>query len=637
MYQYAAGCFDHIQTTLITQLSEKAPIGLDLNTLGLLRDLMLAQAQESYWQKAVSDKLKDSIIARLSIQASEFYSSALEKANKSSVTRSDWIHHISCKKYHFEAAAHFRMSRVAIGTHKYGEEVARLKKSTIACEKALQNSSTIGPLVLEDIQSLHKILKENLKRAEKDNDLIYLKPVPNLSDLPPINPAPMVKALIGEEISSPKKALAEFTYGNQLFDDLLPFFVIRAVQVFKEKQESYIEQHVVRPIHSLKRSTNNLLQTLELPGSIEAIKKPKGLPQTLLTHSEEIKSRGGIKKLTEALNDIQKLYLQSRHLLDGAKERLEIESKEDDMMRERQGSSRWTRDNSIDAAAELWDRIDKFEGYLEVAQNGDSTIKQQFFGIESHIRLLCDTKKNLEQYVPNSSSVQINGETAEIIAKIQNALSEFRRLTQQRSQFLEATQIKSKNFDILPKLVSEYKSLCLQDPFKSIDISEFSPIYDSHITNFDSDIEYVSSQRKIQKQFDTNLKELYERFVQLTKPESGNSKRQEALQSLEVAYYGFNELIENIQQGLKFYEDFVKSVNIILKDCDDFVYERRVEGRELENDIMNGVSRELPQAQARSSSPIENDHISVPPSPNLNARFSSEQTLWTPESGIRFG
>lgn len=48
--------------------------------LACLREAMLAQAQECFWQKAVVDRLKDGTIAKLAIKVSDLYSGALDFA-----------------------------------------------------------------------------------------------------------------------------------------------------------------------------------------------------------------------------------------------------------------------------------------------------------------------------------------------------------------------------------------------------------------------------------------------------------------------------------------------------------------------------------------------------------------------------
>ena len=87
---------------------------------------MLAQAQECFWLKAVSDKNKDSVIARLAASVSDYYSSAAEFGEKSSSVRKEWTSHMEAKCRHFGAAAQYRQAQDCLEKSKYGEEVYRL-------------------------------------------------------------------------------------------------------------------------------------------------------------------------------------------------------------------------------------------------------------------------------------------------------------------------------------------------------------------------------------------------------------------------------------------------------------------------------------------------------------------------------
>ena len=84
--QAAAGCFD----SMIVQIQKeneketgmiRIPRDLHPETLQFLKHLMIAQAQETIWQKSLASGMKDSVIARLSIQTSEYYSTAAKYGN----------------------------------------------------------------------------------------------------------------------------------------------------------------------------------------------------------------------------------------------------------------------------------------------------------------------------------------------------------------------------------------------------------------------------------------------------------------------------------------------------------------------------------------------------------------------------
>jgi programmed cell death 6-interacting protein len=59
-----AGVISYIKTTVILKL-RSTPEDMDIATLESLQQLLLAQAQECYWHRAVVDSCRDALIAKL--------------------------------------------------------------------------------------------------------------------------------------------------------------------------------------------------------------------------------------------------------------------------------------------------------------------------------------------------------------------------------------------------------------------------------------------------------------------------------------------------------------------------------------------------------------------------------------------
>jgi programmed cell death 6-interacting protein len=170
----AAGVVARIKTNVIPELRSTPAEDMDVATLESLQQLFLAQAQECFWQKAVIDGYKDASIAKLAARVSDLYSSAGDWGIKSEAISSEWIHHMTAKHHHFAAAAQYRQACDCLEKRKYGEEVARLRDSMACVNEALKESRYINKVVLGDLNGLKNKVQEDLKRAEKDNDLIYL-------------------------------------------------------------------------------------------------------------------------------------------------------------------------------------------------------------------------------------------------------------------------------------------------------------------------------------------------------------------------------------------------------------------------------------------------------------------------------
>lgn len=174
----AAGVISYLKTEIIPELRTTPPDDMDINTLESLQSLLLAQGQEFFWQKAVMDGYKDASIAKLAARVSDLYNSASDWGVKSQAISSEWIHHTTAKHHHFAAAAQYRQACDCLEKRKYGEEVARLKDSISCVNEALKEARYLNKVVLMDLNGLKNKVQEDLKRAEKDNDVIYLrKPV----------------------------------------------------------------------------------------------------------------------------------------------------------------------------------------------------------------------------------------------------------------------------------------------------------------------------------------------------------------------------------------------------------------------------------------------------------------------------
>jgi programmed cell death 6-interacting protein len=170
----SAGVISHIKNEVIPKLRSTPPEDMDDSTLESLFQLLLAQAQECFWQKAVMDGYKDASIAKLAAKVSDFYGAAGDWGVKSEAISSEWIHHTTAKHHHFAAAAQYRQACDCLEKRKYGEEVARLRDSISCVNEALKEAKYLNKVVLNDLYGLKNKVTEDLKRAEKDNDLIYL-------------------------------------------------------------------------------------------------------------------------------------------------------------------------------------------------------------------------------------------------------------------------------------------------------------------------------------------------------------------------------------------------------------------------------------------------------------------------------
>lgn len=91
-------------------------------------ELMLAQAQEMIVKKALQDKMKDAIVAKLCAQCDELFASALRSLSKEAVRGNwdaSWIPNVRGKQAIYAGLAQYHQSRVCNANKSIGEEIAR--------------------------------------------------------------------------------------------------------------------------------------------------------------------------------------------------------------------------------------------------------------------------------------------------------------------------------------------------------------------------------------------------------------------------------------------------------------------------------------------------------------------------------
>lgn len=445
----AAGIFAFLRNEIIPDMRSIPPEDMDEVTLQSLEQLCLAQAQECFWQKAVKDRMKDATIARLAAKVSDFYSAAGDWAIKSDAISTEWIHHFDAKHHHFAAAAQYRQSLDCLEKRKYGEEVARLRDSLACVNEALKESKWVSRTVVGDMNGLKNKVMEDLKRAEKDNDVIYLCPIPPKSELKTLDRANMVAARPPKEVQDGISLLGEgLPFGRPLFAKLVPYAVHVAASIYIERRDRLVNQSIIADLEGMTARLRDLLSSLNLPGSLQALEKPLGLPPSLVSKAEELRQQDGLYRLTRSMEDTSKLKANDKAIYSEGVDLLRAEKAEDDEARAKYGTDRWSRQPSDVAGQRLWAQCTEIEGYLKSAASSDELVKTKMQEWERVLRVLTGTNRDFESYVPSSRRVTITPQIAHEVGRLRTCLNEVSRLESRRRRKIEALRDKAKSDDI---------------------------------------------------------------------------------------------------------------------------------------------------------------------------------------------
>ncbi|OKL58793.1 pH-response regulator protein palA/RIM20 [Talaromyces atroroseus] len=648
-FSQGAGVLSHLRKDIMPDLRASPPEDMDEMTLQSLEELMLAQAQECFWQKAVKDGLKDASIARLAAKVCDFYADAGDFAVKSNAISTDWIHHMSAKHHHFAAAAQYRQSLDCLDKRKYGEEVARLRDSLKCVNEALKETKWINRVVLGDLNGLKNRVTEDLKRAEKDNDVIYLIPVPPKSELKPIDRAAMVSAKAPTQVTDAISLLGENgPLGQPLLAKLVPYAVHIAASIYSDRRDRLVNETIIGELESMTDQLRDLLQSLNLPGSLQALEKPLGIPPTLISHAEELRQQDGLVRLRRSLEDTAQVKNNDKALYTEGVDLLAAEKEEDDRARAKYGTDRWNRETSVTAGKKVHQTASDINGYFTSAQSTDELIQGKLRDAEKVLRILTGTNRDLESYVPSSRRAAITPELERESSRLRSCLNEVNRLENRRKRRIQVLKEKARSDDIR-RLEREF-------PMQPIEASQFESLFEEQLHLYDSDLGMLTQERNEQDQLETQVREANNNFNRARRGDTSSKEREKALQELENGYAKYKELIGNIEVGRKFYNDLAKIVGRFRDDCKSFVHQRRMEAGQLENDItsaaamasLNIASHRPIQRPQKPQSPLQQPQpqpqqqqpLTAPQPTRTNAApppVTIGGGIWSPEMGIRFG
>ncbi|KAA8907826.1 BRO1-like domain-containing protein [Sphaerosporella brunnea] len=590
-YCASAGVLKYLHQSVIPELRSTPPEDMDAMTLACLEQLMLAQAQECFWLKAVQDENKDSVIARLAASVSDYYDTAGEFGSKSSSIRSEWMHHMNAKHYHFAAAAQYRQAQDCLAKSKYGEEVARLKDSLDAANEALSYRRYLNQTIIGDLMGLKDKVTDVLKGAEKDNDMIYMCPVPPPASLPRISRASMVSARIPKEVSEGTSMLSDTgPYSAPLFAKLVPFAVHLAATIYVERRDRLVNNTIVDELENLTAKLHDLLQSLNLPGSLQALEKPLGLPPGILAHAEEVKQQGGVEKLLASIRDIDKLRANNLIMYGEAMKLLLTEAAEDEKLRQRHGTDRWTRNPSQIAAGKIAEQVAEYDRILKSAENTDKLVRGKLAENESMLRLLGGRTHELEEFVPNSSRATLTATMDREVGKLRQCINEVTRLESRRRRKIEVLRQKAKADDITTSILTEAGRLERENPLRKIESADFEPLFNSRLElRYNTDKLILQQESEEQEDLVSRLREANTSFLASRRMDSSLKEREDAIQAVENAFFKYKELITNLDVGLKFYNDLTRLLSRFRDECNHFVYGRRVEAGQMEVGITSSI------------------------------------------------
>lgn len=361
---------------------------LSRETVKTLIHITLAQAQEIFLEKQVTDKKKVGLLAKLAAQAGYLYTQALEGVQENvnkTIFEKVWLTMIQVKTSLLNSMAQYYQALTDEEASQFGSAVARLQAAeglAKEAERVAKNfpnsvppSSNLSPETGALLQGLAKrhlsTVKEKLEGLGKDNDYIYHQTIPaeasleQISKLPASKPIPVSELYAGQDISR--------ITGPDLFAKIVPFSVTESASLYDEEKAKLVRAETEK-VDTANGEMAASLDYLRLPGALQVLKG--GFDQDILPDEdfrqwcEDVASHDNPVAIFELLS-LERDSIVG--ILDRSSKQLDMEESVCEKMRSKYADE-WTQQPSSRLTTTLRGDIKSYRDALEEAMRSDKQL-----------------------------------------------------------------------------------------------------------------------------------------------------------------------------------------------------------------------------------------------------------------------
>uniref|UniRef100_A0A8D8W3V9 Programmed cell death 6-interacting protein n=1 Tax=Cacopsylla melanoneura TaxID=428564 RepID=A0A8D8W3V9_9HEMI len=567
MLQSAAGIFSYLKGAVVPAIQQDPTPDMNADTLAALSTLMLAQAQETFVHKAIHDRMKDAILAKLCAQCEDYYADAMRLMSKDSLKQmwdKEWVQMVSGKQAALHAMTHYYQGLVCKQNKEIGEEIARLQCAVDLFREAQARSGR--PQFFEDILSR---AQRNLAEALKDNDFIYHERIPDIKSIEPVG-----KASIAKSLPLPTKFSAK---PIELFEFLVPMVIHQSMAGFEQKKSDIVNGEIGK----LRESTqlmNTVLSSLNLPASLEDTQGTE-LPASLQDKSQAVINNGGIQKLESLIRELPDLLQRNTEILNECDRMINEEKTSDDQLKS-QFRERWTRTPSSQLTQTFQVNLAKYREIINNAINADKVVRENFETHRQAISLLSQGPAAMTQALPSCNG-STNATNCSAAQQLRHLMEEVETIKATRDVI--ESELKSSQLDMKERFMKA--------------LIEDGAVTEKLATDALQDT-YGALQNQVRESVarqDTLLSQIQEKNSEFTAERmgGGNSalRRDQMLKQWAAGYDAFMDLQKHLQEGAKFYNDLTELLVVFQNKINDFCFARKTEKEELMKDLTQDLSR----------------------------------------------
>ena len=637
-FQAAAGMFTYINENFLHAPSQD----LSRETVKTLVSIMLAQAQEVFLEKQISDGRKVGLLAKLASQAASLYLQAIEGV-QDNVTRGIfdklWLHLVQVKANYISSKAQYYQALADDDANSHGTAIARLQMAENEAKDALRianafpsSISSSSNLSSETGAGLVEITKRHLANVQeksgsfnKDNDFIYHQVVSAEASLSPVPKLQAAKAIPVSDLYQGQDI--QRIIGPDIFQKIVPMSVTESASLYDEEKAKLVRAEA-ESVETANGEMAASLDYLKLPGSLNVLKggmdQDIAVDQEFRTWCAELASHEPFGSAFEHLQADKSNVLST---LETCTKQLDMEESICEKMRSKYGGD-WTQQPSSRLTSILRNDIRNYRNAVDEANSSDSQLLHTSNQYESDLYEMRSAGETDEAdvlyqramlnvgasrgkgHVYIDSPISATGEgtlldddfdegglsVMDQISKVEDLLRKLDLIKRDRGQVLKDLKEKVK-FQARLVIVSLINSSIQvhNDDISNVLILNKKSIPTHEHQLFQSELEkYRPHQNRLLQATHKQtalMKELTKTYGVLlqdkrvkseqAKYETFNRQRNTVLSRYRKVFQAFNDLVHGLMNAQSFYSEIRDTVDSLEKNVETYVSNRRSEGAQL--------------------------------------------------------
>lgn len=622
-FQASAGMFTYINENFLHAPSTD----LSRETIKTLISIMLAQGQEVFLEKQISDGKKVGLLAKLASQAAYLYAQAVEGVQENfhkGIFDKLWVQVIQVKSHHISSLAQYYQGLADDDANSHGMAISRLQVAEADARDAVRLaiafpstvppssnlSSDTGPSLGEACRKHLANVQERIVAFNKDNDFIYHHTIPAESSLSVIPKLPAAKAIPVSELYQGQDI--QRIIGPDIFQKLVPMSVTESASLYDEEKAKLVRAEAEN-VETADGEMAASLDYLKLPESLNVLKggmdHEPAVDEGFRVWCDEL---AGHEPFGKAFEQLSSDKTRINGILDRSSKQLDMEESICEKMRSKYGGE-WTQQPSSRLSSTLRSDIQSYRGTIEEANSSDMQLLNTARQHESDFDEMRSAGETDEADVLYQRAMQKVGATrnkgknsvssptspqegslldedygeggmavTDQIAKVEDLLKRLNLIKRDRMQVLKDLKEKVQSDDISNVLILNKKSISNHESqLFQAELEKFRP-HQNRILQ--GQHKQTALMKELTKAYGDLLQDKRVRSEQ-ARYETFTRQRNQVMAKYRRVYQAFNGLIDGLMRAQSFYTEMGDTVESLEKNVEIFVSNRRSEGAQLLSQI----------------------------------------------------